>query len=86
MRLAGRVALVTGTSPNIGGGIAEKFLAAGALRYGAIISSRRPRGMIDVLERSRCLDGSNVSAGISDQQQTRHLRRASQRFSYGRPQ
>jgi NAD(P)-dependent dehydrogenase (short-subunit alcohol dehydrogenase family) len=31
MRLAGRVAIVTGTSPNIGGGIAEALAAEGAL-------------------------------------------------------
>jgi len=30
MKLAGKVALVTGTSPNIGGGLAEGFAAAGA--------------------------------------------------------
>lgn len=30
MKLAGRVAIVTGTSPNIGGGIAESLAAAGA--------------------------------------------------------
>ena len=30
MKLAGRIALVTGTSPNIGGGIAEALAAAGA--------------------------------------------------------
>ena len=30
MKLAGKVALVTGTSPNIGGGIAEGLAAAGA--------------------------------------------------------
>ena len=30
MKLAGRVAIVTGTSPNIGGGIAEALAAEGA--------------------------------------------------------
>ena len=30
MKLEGRVAIITGTSPNIGGGIAEALAAAGA--------------------------------------------------------
>ncbi len=57
LKLAGRVAVVTGTSPNIGGGIAEALAAAGASV--ACVDSRSENA-------SNCASAINASGGRAE--------------------
>jgi NAD(P)-dependent dehydrogenase (short-subunit alcohol dehydrogenase family) len=61
MRLAGRVALVTGTSPNIGGGIAEALAAEGAR---VVCVDRLPANAEDCASGIRKLGGDALAIAV----------------------
>jgi NAD(P)-dependent dehydrogenase (short-subunit alcohol dehydrogenase family) len=70
MRLAGKVALVTGTSPNIGGGIAEALAHEGA----AIVAvDARPENAADCARAIQAAGGKalGLTCDVSDEEQVK---------------